>query len=42
MINFQIQFYPLKPEECDIGLLYYNFLEQSYVTNTGKWLNDDM
>ncbi len=25
---------------CDIGLSYYNYLEASYLTNTGKWLND--
>ena len=42
MINSEFKYSPLRPEECDIGLLYYNYLEQSYVTNTGKWLNDDM
>ena len=42
MINLQLQYYPLKTVECDIGLLYYNYLEQAYVTNTGKWLDDNM
>jgi hypothetical protein len=29
-------------DECDIGLSYYNFLEKAYITNTGKWLDNDM
>jgi hypothetical protein len=32
----------VKPEDCDFGLDYYNYLEASYITNTGKWLNDNL
>ena len=42
MINSFILQDSIKPEDCDVGLAYYNFLETSYIKNTGKWLNDSM
>ena len=32
----------MSSEDCGIGTLYYNFLEQSFILGTGKWLNNDM
>ena len=27
-------------DDCDVYLPYYNYLESSYLSNTGKYLND--
>ncbi len=43
MINGQLNWTrPLRPEECDIGLAYYNFIEAYYAKNPGKWLTYNM
>ena len=41
-MNYQFKYYPLKQEECDIGLAYYNFIEAHYVKNPQEWLTYDM
>ncbi len=40
MVNSYILLSPIRPEDCDIGLAYYKYLEASYINKVGNWLNN--
>ena len=41
-MDYKLRYFPLKPQECDIGLAFYKYVEATYAKNPGKWLNESL